>query len=144
MPHVATVAFELIVLEVTFICIAVSPAGSTMAVFLPCNKVANERGFIWPDLHSKALLLVFEPIASVLRSIKVCVGTKAFRLVIFPLTLVHVSICMNEAAIPIDSIIEKISFVNTTIRPHDDTWAVTLQSFTMEVAPTAHVALERW
>jgi hypothetical protein len=95
---------------------------------------------VLPALHSLAILKIILPVAFVLGSIDVNVDAEAIGFIVFPLTLIDVTVSVPEFSTAVCLVFAPFSFILGVIWPDLDTWAVT--HFVVEVALVNSTILE--
>ena len=87
------------------------------AVALSSEKISFKSGSIWPDFYPETVLLVFMPLAFVLRPIDMSIFAKPLCLIIHPLPLVKTPITMDQPSTPVSHIVFPISGEGGSIFP---------------------------
>lgn len=97
-PHIASLAGDLVHLEVTEVDAAVSECQRPAPVLLPFEVLSVVLCTVWPSFNALAVLLIVEPFADVGRSVSVSVAAVPMGLIVAPLSLVHVTISVDKLA----------------------------------------------
>ena len=95
LPSVNSFSMDVVAKELSDVVAAVCPLESTDAVLLSLVVVALVLGVVWPHLNTVAVLTVFNPLADVLRTVKMLVRATPMRFVIQPFSFVDIAVCVD-------------------------------------------------
>jgi len=123
-PSVLAIALDVVVDEIASELGCVCPDEDSVAVLLALVVDACVLGTVGPRLSTIPVLFVFEPLAHVRSPIKVSEGTLTIGHVILPIAGVHVQISVEKTAFAASFIVFPVSLVQATIRPLNDTFAL--------------------
>ena len=112
---------DVIIDEFTLIAITVSPRELADALLHALAVVALKFAAVGPSLHTLTILRVVLPEATIQRAVLMEVEAKAMSFVIFPLSLVDVTVFVQQAAVVIRLVFVPVALIETTIRPDLDT-----------------------
>lgn len=90
------------------------------------------RRTVGPFFDAKALLNVLIPFTSIVGSIDLGIDTPTMRFIVFPLSLVHISIGVNESSSAVCPVVDPISFIESIVFP--DLLALTITSAVIELS----------
>jgi hypothetical protein len=96
---------------------------------------------VWPRLKTVTVLFVIFPLASVFRSICVCVNPSTIRLIISPLTLIDIAISMVKNAVPICFTLLPPAIIERAIGP--SLLAMSIPQFIKPFAFVDRIGLQR-
>ena len=79
---------------------------------------------VGPNLLAISMLFIFKPVSFVARAISMMVFAKAVGLVIFPLTVVNISICVDKPTTAIRLVSLPVPLVERSIDPYLNTSSI--------------------
>ena len=110
-PLIHAVSFDLIHVKGTYIRGAIGPFKNTGSMLTSMFVRAIKACTIRPCFDTKTMLFILCPVSYIFGALHVLVGSVALGLVIYPVTLIVVSIGMNQTAQSIKLVPAPASFV---------------------------------
>ena len=89
------------------------------------------------------MLFVLFPLTTVLRSVKMAVGSMAVRLVILPMAVINITICMDQSSFTVCFVVSPVAFVEGAVGPDLDPLALSDLCLTQPFALVLSAALKK-
>ena len=110
--------------KTSFVLCAVFMHDTALAFLMAIFKLSLVNPSVGENFTAAAMWAVFEPAASVLGGIIVGHGTDAACHTKLPITLIYVSVWVDESAFPMLQVVDKVALVEGAIRPQLDPFSL--------------------